>query len=382
MVDFVVGRDDFSRMLSEGLGCKYRPFDHDYHPDGEPCPIIKADYNDIKGSHVVLVLRGEQLPDYTRVSRNLHNFSRHTGNLAYIFEAGQVDVLMPYCWLGRSDKNPKTDEDALVRERDQGRDVGYMWLARAFKAQGANRIITFNPHFRRDKKGPFLVKWNPHLTDRENGIIDRLRNNGDADALLRQIPTDYRQNAENLIKMYLDCVDELLEEMNSMEFVGLSGVPALARHSKKLYDQEVLGNNLTVMGPDLSSSSLAEELSAELDTEFGGVINKKRMGGDYVRRDDKKIDVDGSEVLMVDDIYATGGTSETGRDNIVGDSGVDFLAVHGVFPEEGLKRAASLLKGKFRRIVTTDTIHSKHSKYTASVIPEIVKFYEENEKCV
>lgn len=322
MVDFVIGRENFSRRLAEDLGCRYREFKHEYHPDGDPKPRIAATYDEIGGKHVVLVLRGQQLPDYTRVSRNLHNFSRHIGNLAHVFEANRVDVLLPYYWLGRSDKNPKTDTDPLIRERDAGCDVGFEWLARDFKTQGASRIITFNPHFRRNGYGSF--------------------------------------------------------EVEGMECIALSGIPALVRYTEKLYREGLIGKDVNVVGPDGNSNSLVEEFTSKFGKN-GGILPKKRMQGDYVQREGKEVlDAEGSEVIVLDDIFSTGNTNESAADRIINSKGIDCFSIHGVFPDEGFRRAANLTKGRFRRIVATDTIESDYSK--ASVIPEVVGFYTKDVK--
>ena len=312
--DFVIGREEFSRRLAEELGCKYREFRHEYHPDGEPAPRIKADYDEIENKHVVLVLRGYQMPDYTRVSRNLHNFSRHIGNLAYVFKAKKVDVLMPYFWLARQDKNPKEDTDPLARERDWGRDVGYEWLARDFKAQGANRIITFNPHFNRTSNQM---------------------------------------------------------EIAGLEIVPLSGIPALGRYSMKLYKEGLLSDDCFIAGPDFGSSPLLEEFASLVGKKFK-LLEKKRVDNDRVASK-CNIDIKGKDVLILDDIFSTLSTIETAINCLENYGNIDCLAVHGVFPEAGFARSKRL-KNVVRRFVTTDTIDCDYTR--ASVIPEIVEFYK------
>ena len=316
MPDFVIGREEFSRRLAEDLSCRYREFRHEYHPDGEPAPRIRASYEDIEGSHVVLVLRGSQLPAYVRVSRNLHNFSRHIGNLSYVFKAKKVDVLMPYFWLGRQDKNPKEHDDPLTKERDRGRDVGYEWLARDAKAQGANRIITFNPHFRREK-GRF--------------------------------------------------------EISGLEIVSLSGVPALARYAEQLSAEGLISKDSLLTGPDFSASPLQEEFLEFVKMDLR-LLEKKRVDGDFVKIADR-IDAGGRDVLILDDIFSTLSTVETAVNSIDNMRNIDCFAVHGVFPEEGFAKSKSL-RGKVRRFVTTDTVDCDYSR--ASVIPEIVEFYKKN----
>lgn len=315
MPHYVVGREAFSTRLAEELGCKYREFRHEYHPDGDPAPRIAAEYGELEGKHVVLVLRGKQLPDWRRVSRNLHNFSRHIDNLKYVFNVGKVDVLMPYHWLGRSDKNPRTDNDPLIRERDQGRDIGYEWLARDFKSHGADRILTFNPHFHR-----------------ETGEFD----------------------------------------IAGLPMVSLSGVRALARYVEKLYADGLVSRDGLITGPDFGSDPLLEEFTGLVNKDFR-LLQKKRL--DENCTESEEIDAEGKDVLILDDIFATLGTIETAVGSMRNTGYVDCFAVHGVLPEEGFSRLKSMKK-KVRRFVTTDSIDNDYSK--ATIIPEIVDFYNQD----
>ncbi len=315
--DIVIGREDFSKRLSEEIGCRYRAFRHEYHPDGEPCPRILAEYTELEGMKVVLVLRGSQLPEKDKVSRNLHNFSRHIGNIKYVYEAKHLDVLMPYFWLGRQDKNPKKDEDPHVRWNDQGRDVGYEWLVRDFKAQGADRIITFNPHFHREGKEPFYVE--------------------------------------------------------GLEIVPLSGVPALARYTKKLYSEELISKDSLLTGPDFGSGSLIEEFAKLVGNDFK-ILEKGRLDVDQVETK-YKIDADGKDIIILDDIFSTLGTIEAAIESIENKGYVYCLAVHGVLPMKGFEKTKDM-KRDVRMFVTTDTIDTDYSH--TSVIPEIVDFYKRN----
>jgi phosphoribosylpyrophosphate synthetase len=315
MPDFVVGREDFSRRLAEELGCKYRAFRHEYHPDGEPAHRILAEYDELDGKHVVLVLRGSQLPDYTRVSRNLHNFSRHVDNLRYTFGVEKLDVLMPYFWLGRQDKNPRTDGNPLIRERDKGRDVGYKWLLRDMKAHGADRLLTFNPHFHR-----------------EPGTFEEER----------------------------ICI------------VALSGAQALARYANKLYNDGLISDGCIITGPDFGSGPLVKEF-AKLVKRESKMLEKNRLDESTTEPRGNGIDAEGRDILLLDDIFSTLVTIENAAGSVRNPGYIDCFAVHPVLPMEGFERSKALKK-RVRRFVGTDSIDSDYSR--ASVIPEVVEFYK------
>ncbi|MDI6720750.1 MAG: phosphoribosyltransferase family protein [Candidatus Aenigmarchaeota archaeon] len=325
MPDFVIGREDFSRSLAQELGCEYREFRHLYYLDGEPNPKISAKYEEIGGRDVILVLRGSQRSEYNKVARNLHNFERHIGNLHRVFRAGSIDVIMPYFWLGRQDHNPRTDSDPNVRERDYGKDIGYESLAITFKAQGAHRIITITPHFYRQKG-----------TIKAADIID---------------------------------------------VISLSGTSALARYAKELIDEGSLSRDALLIGPDLNSNLILSEFSGlmrhEMNTDSFKTNDKKRLDDQSVRHN-KKINTEGRDVLIVDDIISTAGTLESEIDNLENHGYVDCFAIHGVLPEKGHDRTKAMLGKKVRRFITTDTVDCDYSR--ASVIPEIVEFYRKEKQ--
>jgi len=319
--DYVIGEDSFSAKLAESLGSRHRLVRHEYYPDGEPSPRILADYGELEGKHVVFVHRVSQLPNRDKICRGLHNAERIVGNLKYMFNANEIDVLMPYYLFSRQDKDARSSNDLMVRERDHGKDIGYEFVARALKAQGAERIITLTPHFHRGIDGEYDVI----------GVC-------------------------------------------GIDVVCICGVNALARYAKGLIEDGRMNEKGLIIAPDEHSYGLAKKFADKIEADYKiEIMEKKRIDGKHVLRNGI-VDMHKNDIVVIDDILSTLGTVETLIESVRNTNDVDIFAIHGVFPEEGLRRATSLVSsGKARRIVTTDSIDNDYAR--ASILPDIKGLY-------
>jgi len=146
-MEFVLGHDNFGRRLADEMGCQYREFREEYYPDGEPCPRILADYEELE-DHAVLVAARLKSPVTTQgILTYLHTLNRITNCLSdkLLYKVRSLDVLLPYFVLGRQDHNPRTDRSEVVKKRDRGKDVGYRNILKDLEARGVRRILTFTP---------------------------------------------------------------------------------------------------------------------------------------------------------------------------------------------------------------------------------------------
>ena len=317
-IDFVIGntQDNFHYELAKALKCTPIGFSNRYHPDGEPSPVIEADYSELGGSNVLLAYRTKQLPTRDIIARHMHNIGRVLNNLTdpETFNVKSVDVLYPYYILGRQDHNARTDASADVRERDKGKDLGYKYAARLFKGFGARRIITFNPHFCR-RAGDLTV-----------------------------------------------C---------GLDVISLSGVKSLARYAGERGD---LSSDALILGPDCSSSMLAEEFASLVGREyFHCDLTKERESSSSVTFSGAMVDFNGKDIVIVDDIASTLGTIKRFIEKTVNAGSIDVYVVSAVLPQEGMERLQQLLRGNVRRFIATDAVKSDFSH--ASIIPEVVECY-------
>ncbi len=322
--DYVIGRDVFASKLASALNSEYREVRHEYYPDGEPAPKIDAGYDEIDGKHVALVVRSKQLPTRDDICRLMHNAERTTGNLKYVFNAGEVDIILPYYFLSRQDKNARESEDQMVKERDMGKDVGYEFIARALKAQGASRIITVTPHFHRDGYEYDIIR------------------------------------------------------VEDLDIICISGIGSLAKYASELIKDGRMSEKGIIIAPDSHSKTMAESFRDKIGYNYRvEIMEKRRVSGSEVERGPgSAIKCDGMDVIVVDDILSTMGTMKSMLENLSMRGNVDIFAVHGVLPEKGLSRAREIIaSNRVRRIVTTDSIDNDYA--SVSIIPDIVALYED-----
>jgi ribose-phosphate pyrophosphokinase len=119
-----------------------------------------------------------------------------------------------------------------------------------------------------------------------------------------------------------------------------------------------------ILAPDAGASAFAAQVAA-----VGGwdcdELQKTRLSGDEVRITPKSIDAAEREVVIVDDIIATGGTLATAASmlNDQGAAGVHALCVHGVFTGGAYTR---LRHAGVRSVVASDTIEGAASRISAA----------------
>ena len=326
--DIVVGseNDIMGTMISRSLGTEVVPFRREYHDDGAPAPRVDMNYTltgyeEFEGEKALTVYRRRQLPDRNSVARYLASYPRVVANLTNsdTFGMGEVDVLYPYWISGRADHNPRNDRSEAIRLRDKGRGVEYVFDASLFMAAGANRILTFHPHFHR-----------------EPGVID----------------------------------------VGGIEVVCLDAIPHMVR-----YGRDVLGmtDDCLVLNPDLKPERSGKyDIALEFAKRAGlnlGEMEKARLSPEEVQTK-TRIDADGRDVLIVDDIASTLGTIKGAVRNIDGASRIDVMLVHAVLPQKGHSAVNELMSSDdypVRTVTATHTIDSDISRIPVS--DSVVDFY-------
>jgi phosphoribosylpyrophosphate synthetase len=324
--------DILGTMIARAMECGYVvPFRREYHDDGAPAPKVDlnytlTEYDKFRGKKVLTLYRRRQLPDRSSVARHLSNYPRVVFNLMDkdIFGADELDVLYPYWINGRADHNPRTDEDDAVKIRDKGRGMEYKFDAVMFKAAGASRIFTYHPHFHR---GPGRT------------------------------------------------------EVEGIEVICLNAVPSMVRYAKNELE---ITEDCLVVSPDLKPARAGKY---DIALEFAKVAGLDSSHLEMSRTDDRqkrtktKIDADGKDVLIVDDIGSTVGTVRTATQNIKNASRIDILFVHAVLPYSGLSAVNELLGSDdypVRSVAATHTIASDISRIP--IHEPLVDFYREHEE--
>jgi ribose-phosphate pyrophosphokinase len=120
------------------------------------------------------------------------------------------------------------------------------------------------------------------------------------------------------------------------------------------YFKEKKFDNLVIVSPDVGNMKTAARYAQHLGGELA-IVHKKRVSGAEVSADTIIGDVEGKNVLMCDDIIATGGTVSSAVELVKkrGAKNVYIGATHAVFAGDALKK---LEKAGTEEIVVTDTI--------------------------
>lgn len=99
-------------------------------------------------------------------------------------------------------------------------------------------------------------------------------------------------------------------DLHTEQIQGFFDVPVDHLHARPALIQAVKDYGVTdcvVVTPDIGSVKLGREFSSELHTDMA-IINKRRLDAEQVEANALIGEVKGRDVLLVDDIYSTGGT--------------------------------------------------------------------------
>ena len=130
--------------------------------------------------------------------------------------------------------------------------------------------------------------------------------------------------------------------------------------------------NPLIVGPDWESYKWAQKVAEKIGCDYV-ILEKVRYSGTKVKVAlNKKIDIKGKSLVLVDDIISTGNTLIEAAKDIkkLGAKRFACIAVHGIFVENALDR----LKKANIQVTTTNTIPNKVAKIDISgLIAETLK---------
>lgn len=131
----------------------------------------------------------------------------------------------------------------------------------------------------------------------------------------------------------------------------LSASPVFFEHLQSIRDE--LGD-LCLVSPDVGNVKVAEKMANLLDADLA-IINKRRISGDTVVVGNLIGSVKGKNVLMFDDMIATGGTVCEAAKLVMDEGASDVIAAatHGVLAGKAMEKLAA---SPFSKIILTDTI--------------------------
>ncbi len=196
------------------------------------------------------------------------------------------------------------------------------------KRASANRITAVVPYFgyaRQDRKDSGRVPITAKL-------MANLITSAGADRLLA-----------------LDLHAKQLQGFFDIPVDHLTAEPVFVRYLKS---REI--PNLTIVAPDVGNMKTAARYASALGAKLA-IIHKRRISGIEISSDEIIGDVEGQNIIMIDDIISTAGTV-CGAARLVksrGSQNVIVGATHGVFAGQAVER---LNDAGFSDVIVTDTI--------------------------
>lgn len=159
-----------------------------------------------------------------------------------------------------------------------------------------------------------------------------------------------------------------IHEMSVLDYFGPPTITIDASHLLGSHIHSLGLTNPLIVGPDSGALYLAERAASDLGMDYD-YLDKKRLSGDTVTIKTKNMDVSGRDVVLIDDIIATGGSMAESIKLLKAQGAGDvYLAcVHPVLSRNAVLR---LFNAGVCDIIATDTIEKAQSR--VSVAPLIV----------
>lgn len=148
-----------------------------------------------------------------------------------------------------------------------------------------------------------------------------------------------------------------LNEVFSIKTEKLSTIDLIGEYIKNNI------KNAFIIGPDMESYQWAETIAKSINCPFT-ILKKERINSKKVNITiNSKLNIKNKNIVMIDDIISTGQTILKTIDMIKKQNpkSINIVCVHGIFSDQETYKKLSEYK-----IITTNTIETKHSKIDVS----------------
>jgi ribose-phosphate pyrophosphokinase len=161
--------------------------------------------------------------------------------------------------------------------------------------------------------------------------------------------------------------DQSILDSFDAKTVNLDATPMIGKYIKTMKFHDPL-----IIAPDDGAINIAKSASAELGIDYD-YLEKTRLSGESVSIQPKNVNVQGRDVIIIDDIISTGGTiAET--ISLLRKQGAHEVFAACVHPVLSNNAILKLFKAGVKGIIATDTIDKGVSVVTvAPVIASAIK---------
>ena len=148
----------------------------------------------------------------------------------------------------------------------------------------------------------------------------------------------------------------LTMDLHSPQIAGFFDIPVDHLYAAPVfgtYLQKYKSDNLTVVSPDVGGLKVATAYADMLGCSLG-IVAKRRTDAEHVQPLDVIGDVEGRDILIIDDMTESGGTLNEAAKLLKsrGAKSVSAAVTHGVLNEKGYER---MREGNIDELITTNT---------------------------
>ncbi len=138
----------------------------------------------------------------------------------------------------------------------------------------------------------------------------------------------------------------------------------------KIIGEYYKGKDVVMLSPDKGSLERVKRAAETAGCDFD-YLEKRRIDAEIVEINPKNLDVEGRDVVILDDIISTGGTVVTATKQLFGKAKkIEATCVHGLFVGNALNK---LYSSGISEIKSTDTVESQVSVISVSeLISEVL----------
>ena len=256
--------------------------------------------------------------------------------------AGRITAVMPFFGYARQDRKDKPRVPITAK-----------LVANLISAAGVDRVLTMDLHAAQIQ-GFFDIPVD-HLYAKP--------------VFIKHLREQHGDDASNLTVVSVDRV--LTMDLHAAQIQGFFDIPVDHLYAKPVFIKHLReqhgddASNLTVVSPDVGGVKMARSYADKLGAELA-IVAKHRVSATKVEAMNVIGDVDGRNVLLVDDMTETAGTLCAAAEILEKHGAKSIYAgvSHGVLGDMGRKRIAD---SAIKELITSDSVPQAYGEKVTTV---------------